>query len=211
MTVDRGRRRRAVRDGRLLLIATCAIGVSAAVLFGGSGGLIVGAASAGVVWWGGRHVARDSVRAPPDAACLAAGWDVLAAALRAGLTVPAALHLAAGELDDSTRGVLSRVADLLNAGEDSDTAWQAAMEHSPTRELARGARRTARSGSALAGLAVRLADSTRVAASDASEARAQRAAVHVTGPLGLCFLPAFLCLGILPIVIGLAGGLLESW
>lgn len=27
----------------------------------------------------------------------------------------------------------------------------------------------------------------------------------VSGPLGLCFLPAFVCLGIVPVVIGLAG------
>lgn len=26
----------------------------------------------------------------------------------------------------------------------------------------------------------------------------------VSGPLGLCFLPAFICLGIVPVVIGLA-------
>jgi len=25
-------------------------------------------------------------------------------------------------------------------------------------------------------------------------------------PLGLCFLPAFVCVGVVPIVIGLAGG-----
>jgi len=32
--------------------------------------------------------------------------------------------------------------------------------------------------------------------------------VVITAPLGLCFLPAFVCLGVLPVVAGLAGQLL---
>jgi hypothetical protein len=39
-------------------------------------------------------------------------------------------------------------------------------------------------------------------------ARARRAAVLVTAPMGLCFLPAFVTVGVLPVVIGLAGGVL---
>ena len=32
----------------------------------------------------------------------------------------------------------------------------------------------------------------------------------IAGPLGLCFLPAFVCLGIIPVVAGLAGDVLQS-
>ena len=32
----------------------------------------------------------------------------------------------------------------------------------------------------------------------------------IAGPLGLCYLPAFLCLGIVPVVAGLAGDVLRS-
>ena len=38
----------------------------------------------------------------------------------------------------------------------------------------------------------------------------ERAAVLVAGPLGLCFLPAFVCLGVLPVVVGLADGMLPG-
>lgn len=38
--------------------------------------------------------------------------------------------------------------------------------------------------------------------------RARRAAVMVTAPVGLCFLPAFIAVGVAPVVIGLAGGVL---
>ena len=40
-----------------------------------------------------------------------------------------------------------------------------------------------------------------------ASAAAGRAGVLITAPLGLCFLPAFLCLGLAPAVIGLLGTL----
>ena len=36
-------------------------------------------------------------------------------------------------------------------------------------------------------------------------AAAQRTSVLIAGPLGLCYLPTFLCLGIVSVVAGLAG------
>ncbi len=52
--------------------------------------------------------------------------------------------------------------------------------------------------------------SSRHDAASAADARAQRASVLIAGPLGLCYLPAFVCLGIVPIVAGLAGDVLRS-
>ena len=45
-------------------------------------------------------------------------------------------------------------------------------------------------------------------AADAAVERAERAGVRISGPLGLCFPPAFICLGIAPVVIGLASSVL---
>jgi pilus assembly protein TadC len=36
------------------------------------------------------------------------------------------------------------------------------------------------------------------------EAAVRRAGVWVLAPLGLCFLPAFVCLGVVPLVLGIA-------
>ena len=41
-------------------------------------------------------------------------------------------------------------------------------------------------------------------------AAAERAGVLIAGPLGLCFLPAFICVGVVPVVIGLAGDVFGS-
>jgi hypothetical protein len=40
------------------------------------------------------------------------------------------------------------------------------------------------------------------------EADVRRAGVWVLAPLGLCFLPAFVCLGVVPLVLGIAEGVL---
>ena len=39
-----------------------------------------------------------------------------------------------------------------------------------------------------------------------TEAAVRRAGVWVLAPLGLCFLPAFVCLGVAPLVLGIAVG-----
>lgn len=56
----------------------------------------------------------------------------------------------------------------------------------------------------------RLASTLRADRARLAGARAQRAAVLVTAPVGLCFLPAFLALGVAPVVIGMASGLLSA-
>jgi pilus assembly protein TadC len=127
----------------------------------------------------------------------AAALDLMAACLKAGLPVPTAIR-AVGVRE------LSEVADLLVLGADPNAAWARALEIPETAALARAARRTARSGAALARQAAELAERTRAEARDQAEAKAQRAAVAVAAPLALCFLPAFLCLGVLPVVLGLA-------
>ncbi|MEU0459655.1 hypothetical protein ABZ322_43600, partial [Streptomyces sp. NPDC006129] len=54
----------------------------------------------------------------------------------------------------------------------------------------------------------RLAAEARADWGRAATARARRAGVMVSAPVGLCFLPAFVAVGVLPVVIGLAGGVL---
>jgi Flp pilus assembly protein TadB len=141
----------------------------------------------------------------------AASWDLLAACLRAGLPVANAVRAVLPGLPPAAAAGLREVGDLLALGADPITAWAPALTHPATAPLARGARRTARSGAALAALAADLAARVREDAADQAETRAQRAAVLVAGPLAACFLPAFLCLGVLPVVIGLATRFTETF
>jgi len=196
----------------LLLPMLCgsAFGLLAATVVGGWPGLVLGppiAVGAGVSC---SHVIRRGATTPVDAMSLAAGWDLLAACLRAGLPVPLAVRAVAGHLPGPAGVELRTVAERLALGADSQSAWDV-PETSSLHKLARAARRSAHSGSGLAEVAVRAATEVRADVRSAAAARGQRAAVLITGPLGLCFLPAFLVLGVAPVVIGLASGLARMW
>ncbi|MFE9786845.1 type II secretion system F family protein [Nocardia salmonicida] len=145
----------------------------------------------------------------------ASAFDLLAACLRAGLPMAAAARASAPTAPPILRAALLRAADLLALGADPATAWErAAMDAAGSagaddvESLARMARRSARSGASLATAVGELATQRREAVEDAAVARAERAGVLIGGPLGLCFLPAFVCLGIVPVVIGLADSVL---
>nr|WP_254923847.1 MULTISPECIES: type II secretion system F family protein [unclassified Rhodococcus (in: high G+C Gram-positive bacteria)] len=151
----------------------------------------------------------DADDAPaPDPLAVATTFDLLAACLRSGLPVATAAAAAAHSAPISFGVALRKAADLLELGADATTAWDAVAQDPETEALARMARRSARAGSSMASAMTELAATQRTRAEDASAAAAERAGVLISGPLGLCFLPAFICLGIIPVVIGLAGNVL---
>ena len=108
-------------------------------------------------------------------------------------------------------GYLRRAAELLALGADPAVAWSAPPGLPPnsldpqTDALLRLARRSSASGAALAEGVAELAVAVPPGRRTCGRAAAERAAVLIAGPLGLCFLPAFVCLGIVPVVAGLAG------
>lgn len=194
----------------LPMMCGAAFGLLAATVVGGWTGLWLAPPVAAAASLSCRFVIRRGGSAPVDVMPLAAGWDLLAACLRAGLPVPLAVRAVAGHLPGALGVELRTVAERLALGADAQSAWDI-PEHSPMHKLARAARRSAHSGSGLAEVAVRAAAEVRADVRAAATARGQRAAVLITGPLGLCFLPAFLVLGVAPVVIGLASGLARIW
>ncbi|WP_245676465.1 type II secretion system F family protein [Nocardia niwae] len=152
-----------------------------------------------------------------DPLAVASILDLLAACLRAGLPMAGAARAVAPEAPQALGDALRRAADLLALGADASTAWTQVARDANGRpgaeeveSLARMARRSARSGSSLAAAVTELAEQRRSAVEDVAAAKAERAGVLIGGPLGLCFLPAFVCLGIVPVVIGLAGRVLDG-
>ncbi|MFI5509793.1 type II secretion system F family protein [Mycobacterium sp. NPDC051804] len=156
-------------------------------------------------------VAQSAV---PDSDPLAAAstLEVLAACLRSGMAVSAAAAATAPSAPRHLALILNRAADLLALGADPASAWSdpADQRDDQAEALVRMARRSAASGAALAQGVSELAVQCRDEAADAARAAAERASVLIAGPLGLCYLPAFLCLGIVPVVVGLADDVLRS-
>lgn len=151
-----------------------------------------------------------------DVLALASSLDVLALCLTAGMTVSGAATATTASAPPQLARILRRGAGLLALGADPATAWSVPPNgfrgpvDPPTAAVLRLARRSGSSGAALAEGISELAVQCRHDASHAAAAAAERAGVLIAGPLGVCFLPAFVCLGIVPVVAGLAADVLRS-
>lgn len=147
---------------------------------------------------------------PVDPLASASALDVFAACLASGMAVAGAAAAAAPSAPQPLAAVLGRAAELLAVGADAATAWSMhGCSDRHVEALTRLARRSAASGAALAQGVADLADQSRQDAGDAARAAGERASVLIAGPLGLCYLPAFLCLGVVPVVMGLARDVMQ--
>ncbi|MGB3772353.1 MAG: type II secretion system F family protein [Rhodococcus sp. (in: high G+C Gram-positive bacteria)] len=147
---------------------------------------------------------------PLDVHASAGALDLMSACLRAGLDIAGAASAVADVAPEPMATALRRAARVLVLGGDPGSAWSALAQHPDTESVARVILRSARSGTSMADAMTDASAELRARADDAAAAAGERAGVLVSGPLGLCFLPAFVCLGIVPVVIGLAGSVLDG-
>jgi Flp pilus assembly protein TadB len=200
----------AVDTRRTRILLAAAAGLAVAGFFCTWWGLLLGVA-AGV--GAERHLRRREpahVRQERRAATadLPLGADLLAAALRAGAPVDGAAAAVADALDGPLGTRLRRTARSLALGATPADAWTHLTGIPGADRLIAAAVRTSASGGALAGALGRLADDLRADRAVAIEAAAQRAGVLIVLPLGLCFLPAFLLAGLVPVLIAVLGDVL---
>jgi pilus assembly protein TadC len=180
-----------------------AAGVAVVVLVGGPTGLALGVVAAGLA---GRLLRVSSSDGREAAAALRTGLpvacDLLAVVLAAGVPMGAALAAVAGVVGEPLAGALRSVAGHSRLGAAPRRAWAAAPAE--LAGLGRVLARAGESGSAVTPALRALAADGRVAERARVEAGVRRAGVWVLAPLGLCFLPAFVCLGVVPLVLGIA-------
>ena len=189
------------------LLAAGIVAAAALALLGAVTGSLAAAVLAPAAGFGLRALQRRP--APPRAdRSLALALDLCAAALRAGRTSADALADGAPAADATTAAALIRLAGLLRLGADPVRAWAVLDADGPLAPLAATAARSASSGIRLAAAFERLADEVRADCAATATARAHRAGVLAVAPLTACFLPSFVCLGIVPVVVGVAGSAL---
>jgi pilus assembly protein TadC len=194
---------------RRTLAGLCGLAVGG--LVGGWAGLVVGVVTAALL---GRYLSRVEPaerRRERDRAALDLPYaaDLLAAALRAGLPTDRAVGEVAEALGGPVGARLGRVAGGLSLGLTPALAWQPVHDLPAGTRLAAAVARSAESGAALASAFARLADDLRTARLAETETAAQRAGVLLVLPLGLCFLPAFLVAGIVPVIVAVLGDVLR--
>ncbi|MGW3986116.1 type II secretion system F family protein [Streptomyces sp. NPDC004830] len=192
------------------------LGVACAgwALVGGPAGAAVGLAGAVGVWrWRLHQEAKGrAARHAPDPAeterQLPLAADLLAACIAAGAGPVVAAQAVGQALGGPVGDALARGAAEVRLGGEPGAAWRSVAVLPGAGGLARLLERAGVSGLPAAAPVARLAAEARADWGRAATARARRAGVMVSAPVGLCFLPAFLAVGVLPVVIGLAGGVL---
>ncbi len=190
------------------MAVACAVAVAVGV--GGVPGVVAGSAVAGVV------VTVLRRREPADTrrrrerllADLPFAVELLVACLRAGQPTRSAVEVVAGGVGGPLGEGLASVGRRLMLGTDPGEAWAAVAAEPRLAPLARAMTRAALSGAPVADVLTRLAVDARQEARARSTATARRVGVRAVVPLGVCFLPAFVCLGIVPVIAGLASQVL---
>ncbi len=129
---------------------------------------------------------------------------MLAACLAAGAHVDQALASVGEALGGDVGTLLKGVARLSTLGAPPEVAWAAASADSRWAPVARAVIRAHYSGAALTDVLTRVAEERRRALRADAETAVARAGVRAVLPLGLCFLPAFVFLGVVPVVAGFA-------
>jgi pilus assembly protein TadC len=186
-------------------VLAAALGTALALLVGGAAGAVLGVLGAiGAARFlpaGDDGSARDRHRSLVRD--LPVACDLLAVCLAAGVPVGGALAAVGGAVPAPVGQELTAVAGLYRLGAEPRRAWADAPD--ALAGLGRVLVRAGESGSPVAVGLRALAADTRAAARAETEAGVRRAGVWILAPLGLCFLPAFVCLGVVPLVLGIAG------
>ncbi|MDX3456170.1 type II secretion system F family protein [Streptomyces sp. ME02-8801-2C] len=183
------------------------------VLVGGVAGVVVGTVAGFGLWrWRLRRMAggpaAEDVDAAEAARQLPLAADLLAACIAAGAGPVIAAQAVGEALVGPVGERLARGAAEVRLGGEPAEAWRRLASIPGAGPLASLLERADESGVPTAGPVARIAADTRADWGRTATERARRAAVMVTAPVGLCFLPAFIAIGVLPVVIGLADGLL---
>lgn len=196
--------------------AACLLGgIALSVLLAPPLGVAVGAA---VAVGGPRVLARLEPRAVREERAqllrdLPLLLDLLASCLAGGAPLPHAAAAVAEAVPGPAGRRLTAVAACLDVGSPAAEAWRALAGTTADDPLAPAARtlvRAADGGAPVAVAVSRLAAEARTEARARGEQAARRVGVLAVAPLGLCFLPAFVLLGIVPVVVGLAAPLLAA-
>ncbi len=184
-------------------------GLGAAVVVGGGPGLVAGLVVAVVV---GVLVERAETPAQRRARALVRRdlphlVTLLAAALRSGAAPAEATAVACAALPGPAADRLAGVVARLEVGADPVQVWERLGEDPDLGRLGRALARSQASGAAVVPTVERLAADLAGRARAETEERARAVGVKAAIPLGVCLLPAFVLVGIVPLVAGLLASL----
>lgn len=136
--------------------------------------------------------------------------DLMAACLRSGSTPVAAAEAVARAVGGPVGDALHGVVALLRLGGDPAESWTVLAKDEELTTLGRAMGRAMSSGAPASTALDHVATEARERRRLLAEEAARKVGVRVAAPLGLCFLPAFVLLGVVPVVAGIASTV-ELW
>ena len=130
--------------------------------------------------------------------------ELVAAMLDAGASIGRALELVAVSASDRYGNALRPVVSALAIGADWDTAWRSSAVRLPEiLELRDALGFAALTGAPSSAILYAQAARLRRERFRTAEKRAASLGVKLVVPLGVCSLPAFICLGVVPVLLAL--------
>lgn len=199
--------------GRLVTgTASLAVGTGVALLVGSGIGVVLGLVAVPLAWrWFERlepaSARRRREELEADVPLLV---DLLVACLRAGQAPGSALAAVAASLEPGAlRTEIRTVVARLRLGGDPLSTWRALGSHPQLGAVGRTVARALDGGASVADAMADLGQDLRRARRADVQARARAVGARAAAPLGLCLLPAFVLVGIVPVVAGSLGALLQ--
>lgn len=190
---------------RFRLLWAVLAGLAGAVFLGGPLAPVAGLVAAVAVWVVAGRAEPPAVRRRREEARadLPHVVGLLAAALRSGAATGVAVDVVRAALPGAAADRLAPVAARLALGADPLRVWEGLAADDALGPLGRALARSQTTGAPVVRTVERLADELAATARAEVEDRARAIGVKAALPLGLCLLPAFVLIGIVPLVAGL--------
>ena len=179
--------------------------VGAWVFVGGLPGTVAGVAATLVAWrvLGRAESPAERRRREELERDLPTAVHLLGACLSAGAAVVSALEAVADALPGAVADELLVVRHRLALGVDPVSVWGSLAAHPQLRPLGRALARAQQSGASVSAAVDALAAELAAESRGRTDALARSVEVRAAAPLGVCFLPAFVLLGVVPMVAGI--------
>jgi Flp pilus assembly protein TadB len=184
------------------IVAVAAAVLGGAMVLGGTVGAVVGIGCGVAVWfWTGRLESAKTVRDREQiTASVPLAAELLAAAMAAGCPPGPAAEAVGAALPGQLGARLGGVAGALRVGTEPSVAWRSIGSEPGLRSLGRAMADASARGVSPVVVLERIARDAEDAARWSAEARARAVGARAAVPLGLCFLPAFVLIGIVPMI-----------
>ena len=178
--------------------------VGAWVFVGGAVGAVAGVAAALVAWrvLGKAESPADRRRREELERDLPTAVHLLGACLAAGAAISSALETVAAALPGAVADELLVARHRLALGVDPVEVWRSFGAHAQLRPLGRSLARAHQSGASVSAAVDSLAGELTAQSRARTDVLARSVEVRAAAPLGACFLPAFVLLGVVPMVVG---------